>query len=146
MTSYETAQDLEHELAIKAAVESRGKVRLVKLKKFSRVDFVMTEKNGNAIALCETKTRNHAKQQHETLFIDYNKMETAIYLCRHFYNEATMKPLDFILFIQFIDGIMFYKFNPEDRLTIKEGGRRDRNDRNDIQPLVHIPLKLFKNL
>lgn len=143
---YERKIDLEHELEIKAAVEKTGKVKLIKSGKFTRLDFVMTEIDGNCIGLCECKARNHAKAQHYTFIIDYNKVESACYLTRFFKNEKTGKPVDFFIFVKFIDGIMFYKWNGQDAFTIKPGGRKDRGDKDDIQAVVHIPLHKFKEL
>ena len=140
----ETEQDKEHEQAIKQVVEASGKVRLIKTKNFSRIDFVMVRPDGKAIGLCECKTRSHAKGDYDTLMIDFDKVEAGLHLCKHFRNPETKKSLDWYLLVQFTDGVYYYRYNSEHELTIREGGRTDRGDAKDIEAVVHVPITYFK--
>ena len=50
------------------------------------------------------------------------------------------------LFINFIDAIYFYKYNPEHSFSIFEWGRTDRNDPADLEPCNSIPMDYFERL
>ncbi len=143
---YETEKDKAHELEIKAIVEATGKVKLGKTKTFSRVDFVMLRPNGTAIGLCECKARTHASDHYDTFIIDFDKVESSLFLCRHFQNDETLGPLGYFIFVKFTDGVFCYKHNSTHPLKIKEGGRTDRDDKRDLQPVVHIPMNYFRRI
>lgn len=143
---YETAEDLENEKAIKEIIEKAKPVKLVKAGQFCKIDYIMMDLEGNGMALVEMKARKVASNQYETLLLDYAKYESAIYVSRHLWNEPKNRPLDFLIFIKFLDKLMYYKYDKTHNLSVKAGGRTDRGDKNDIEPCVHIPMTLFKGL
>lgn len=143
---FESQFDRENESEIKEHVERVKGVKLVKAKQFSKVDFVLLGKAGNAIALCECKARNVPYSQYPSFFISFAKFEDIVLLCKHFADAKTKKNLDFIIFIKYTDGIYSYKHSPKNNLEIKEGGRKDRGAKNDTELMVHIPTNLLKKI
>ena len=54
----------------------------------------------------------------------------------------------FILVVKFMDGIYYGKYTSDMILDNKYGfnGRYDRGDTQDVEPMVYIPLSIFKKL
>ena len=104
-----------------------------------RIDFAL-ESGGEVKAWLEVKCRSYPSTRYSTLMISVLKWETGI-----LHAQATGLP--FILAIEFTDCIKYYRYKKTDEVSFTWGGRtRTPRDESDIEPVVQIPMNLFKTL
>jgi hypothetical protein len=61
--------------------------------------------------------------------------------------RAQATGLPFIIAIGFTDSIKYYRYSSKHKVSFTWGGRtRTARDQSDIEPVVHIPMELFKIL
>ena len=138
-TTYETYSTLQNEAKIAGRIASEWECSPRKLTVPYRIDFAL-EKDGTIRAFLEVKCRNYPSTRYPTLMISVLKWETGI-----LHTQATGLP--FIIAIGFTDCIKYYRYNSEDEVSFTWGGRtRTARDESDIEPVVHIPLALFRTL
>lgn len=134
--AYETAADLERErAAIKQLVEPYG-LGYSKLDdaKFG-IDYAIT-KNNKVVRLVEVKCRSVHRHTYKTLMLSAFKRISALRLSR-----ATNVPA--YLLVKYIDCMAIINFDEEpDHVAI--GGRNDRGDSGDIEPVIHYAIDRFK--
>ena len=136
---YETESTINSENQIAKYIEAVWKCFLRKLTLPYRIDFAL-EKDGAVRAWLEIKCRNYPSTRYPTLMISVLKWETGI-----LHAQATRLP--FIIAVKFSDGFKFYQYSAQHEVSFKWGGRiRDQRDTSDIEPVVHIPMELFKTL
>lgn len=136
---YETESTLRSESQVARRLESAWGCSLRKLTVSYRVDFAL-EKDDSVRAWLEVKCRNYPSSRYPTLMISVLKWETGI-----LHTLATGLP--FIIAAEFTDCIKFYRYSDKHKVNYKWGGRtRVARDNSDIEPVVHIPLELFKVL
>jgi len=131
---YESQNDRNNEQAIIAVVESKWHCKAQKLKKRLELDFALI-RNGKIVAFAEVKQRNVLHDTYKTFAISLHKWLKAKEL-----SEACKIPVFFV--IGYKDGIRWVKHD----LTEYEmfmGGRTDRGDAQDVEPMIHIPIKQF---
>lgn len=130
---YENQRDLTNENLVATALKEKG-MDLVKMPVSYRLDFAMLHK-GKVRGFAELKTRNNRHDKYPTLMISLGKVMSARQL-----SEATGTRS--ILFVKFLDGLYWCDFaSPFD---LKIGGRTDRQDDADIEPVAHFPMKVFR--
>jgi hypothetical protein len=83
----------------------------------------------------ELKTRTFEKNKYPDTMVGLNKIEYAKQ------NPDT----EFYFVFAFTDGLYYWKYNEEDQLNYRKGGRTDRGY-NEIKPYVYIPISLLKNI
>jgi len=135
---YETPADRGRELIALKAIESFSRKRGVKLPITYRVDFAM-EDRGEISSWIEVKCRNNTRNQYPTLSISLNKLMAGVAL-----EERTKKP--FFLVVHWEDFLGYIRINTLEGFKITMGGRTDRGDEQDKEPVVHIPVEQFKEL
>ena len=134
---YEQDHDIANEIAFMRRAESSGIVAH-QLKKCYPCDFYF--KKGDRSALVEYRRRNVKKDTYPDIFISA-------------YKYSILKPMAqslgvrFLFYVEFNDGLFVadlthFEVTPND---IKIGGRTDRGDRQDIEPLIAIPIDEFKS-
>ena len=84
------------------------------------------------------KCRTNPKDKYPTYMLSLDKWLAGM-------NMHLFGGLPFVLVVQWSDCIGFLKcVNAIKHITIDMGGRKDRNDSQDIEPVVYIPTNLFK--
>lgn len=132
---YETAGHLAKESATKALLEKKFNCTLSKIPMKMGLDFAAL-RNGEVVAFLELKCRNATAEQYPTYMLSLHKLMAAKNL-----TSATNLPC--FLAVQWTDNIGFVALPPPD-MKIRLGGRADRNDPDDIEPVVHFPISRFK--
>ena len=130
---YENQRDLTNENSVATALKEKG-LDVVKMPVSYRLDFAML-RNGEIYGFAEVKTRNNRHDKYPTLMISLGKVMAARQL-----SKVTGTPS--ILLVKFLDGLYWCDFaSPFD---LKIGGRKDRQDAADIEPVAHFPMKAFQ--
>ena len=111
-------------------------VRPVKLPLQYRVDWAII-KNGHLAGWVECKKRNVPRRQYATLLLSLNKVLHGLQL-----SQTTGLP--FILLVEWSDCIGWQKITAVEGLSI--GGRIDRDDWQDVEPVCHFPTEGFNLL
>jgi hypothetical protein len=133
---YESPTDLANELDVAGVLAARWKVSPCKLPISYGVDFGLF-RDGAPVAWAEIKCRTNARDRYATYCIALGKAQAGLMLSR-----ATGRP--FAIVVRWTDrlGYLIVK-SIED---IRWGGRRDRGDSADLEPMVHWPTESFINL
>jgi hypothetical protein len=130
---YETREDLGRE---RKAARYFGFVTdsvPVKLPINAHADFIMV-RDGEAKAVVEIKCRNNSRLAYDTYMISQHKYEGLLS-----WEGFGLKP---ILLVSWTDSVGFISLPCSHTKSI--GGRRDRGDIQDIEPVVHIEIAQFK--
>ena len=137
---HESEANLSNEQQVKNDLEEKFGVELKKLPISYRMDF-MAFRDGKPSSVVEVKCRKTASSTTYPWFmLALGKWNAGI--------DYTIKNnLPFYLVGKYSDGIFFYRYNSSDSVDIKWfNGRKDRNDPDDKEPCVYIPMELFKKL
>ena len=97
-------------------------------KKFSTFDY-----NSDNIII-ELKKRNFDSNKYPDLMIGLNKIKRA---------QKLNKDIFFIM--DMYDGLFCYKYNADDKLNYRSGGRKDRGI-NEFKQYCYIPMDLFTKI
>lgn len=134
---YESAQDAENERSvITSAINKMGFTGHRKLPISYGFDFALMR--GQEIkAVAEIKCRN---KRYDTLFLSLQKVQKGI--------DYVRNGLLAYLIIQWPDGVYCYRLEDYDarRYPIEFGGRTDRGDSADVEPVVHFPVTAFRKV
>jgi hypothetical protein len=87
----------------------------------------------------EFKRRHNDRFKYDTFFISLGKVEAGIEL-------AELTSSEFVIMVQFDDELAYHKVELDLPYTVKWGGRFDRDDEQDSEPMVHIPAVQFETL
>ena len=140
---YETDKDFDNEKRIKRQIEQKKEWKLTKLPKRYYLDFfAFTPQFGQLTAVLEVKRRHNTHDKYPDVILSLAKYIKGIE-----YGDALS--VDFLFAVQFNDGLYIHNGTHATlrHLQITFGGRTDRNDPEDIEPVVHIPVKaLFTKL
>lgn len=85
--------------------------------------------------LVELKSRRNNHNTYPTTMVGYNKIEHA--------NKFPEKEAYFCFC--FLDGLYCYKYNKDDKLEVRLGGRRDRG-KDEIKEYCYIPISLLRKI
>lgn len=146
---FETSQHAEAEAAFVKTIMLAKKVKMHKLPISYRLDYLVSDSESRAIALAELKCRNNASNIYPTYAISLAKYDQGLRLTDHLCHDLTSEPIRFLLFVRFTDKDMYYKHSPinSPEICCRWGGRIwDARDEDDREPMVHIPMKFFKDL
>jgi hypothetical protein len=132
---YETADDRSRELAaINRLLRNSGKT-VRKLPIRYGVDFAVL-KEGEITAWVEVKCRFNDSDKYSTLMISAAKVWQGVYT-----SINTGKP--FFVVAEWKDKIGFIKIKTVEGLFLGFGGRSDRNDAQDVEPVYFIDICKF---
>jgi hypothetical protein len=133
---YETSTDLKKEkMAVQTFVDSFGEdVQIAKLPLQYRMDFCLV-KDGVVLNFVEVKCRSNKMSAYSTYIISTSKIVAA----RSYYDIN----ISCILLVDWSDKMGWVELSKNDWPS-KIGGRKDRGDWQDIEPVTHIPLSEFK--
>lgn len=137
---YENEASLKNEAGTALEIEQAWKVDLIKMPMKNKIDFLMKNKNGVARAFVEVKNRACKRHQYPTYMISLDKWTAGLAM-------GGFTALKFIIAVNWDDEIGYLDCNKHiSEITVNMGGRKDRGDAQDIEPVVHIPIYLFKTL
>jgi len=147
--TYETHANWQNQEAVRNRImETSGSLDVFMTPKYYPWDYLFFER-GQAVACGEYKRRHVTYAQLETwngFRLSYNKYESGLRFCDH-------TGLGFWLFVElnseFDDGTELYKCafsNRSNRVQIGIIGRFDRNDPQDKEPCVVIPMNKFTRM
>lgn len=125
---YETADDRTRELAVAQAVFDPYGVTLAKLPVSYEADFAVV-RDGRVIGVVEVKVRSRA---YDTLMLSLHKAQTM-----RRYAECGLRAW---LVLCVPTGVYARQVTASDLADIRMGGRTDRGDWQDVEPVVHVPM------
>ena len=96
--------------------------------------------DGKLACIVEVKGRTGSGDRFETWHIAKEKLDKCL-------AHSRSLGVPFILLFSW-DSDIYYWSVPQDisKLEVRDGGRYDRGDQFDIEPMAHIPRKLFKKI
>ena len=134
---YETEKDRQNEQVVAEAIESAWKLRTVKMPKSYHLDYALTNEDNSLRGFVEIKCRRTKRYNYPTYLISLSKVLAAKRL-----TESTN--LCSFLVVKWLDDIAWVYFN--DPHTLGFGGRTDRNDSADQEPVAFYRISDFKQL
>ena len=132
---YESASDRANEQAVADVLLERWRCSAVKLPISYELDYALT-RNGTVMAWAEVKCRRVAREHYPTYMVSLRKVLAGLAMA-----ERTNLP--FLLLVQWTDALGWV--TPAAR-NIQLGGRHDRGDSADVEPVIHVPIAEFKLL
>tara|TARA_R110000751_G_scaffold231149_3_gene332553 strand:+ start:1141 stop:1569 length:429 start_codon:yes stop_codon:yes gene_type:complete len=134
---YETAADLEVENGIARHLKAEYGLDCRKLPVSYRIDWAVF-KGKKLVGFMELKARKVTKTKYPTLILSLSKLMAGCEL-------ASKTSTIFWLGVKWLDTFGVCRITPPFR-NVEMGGRTDRNDAADIEPVVHVPVERFKEL
>jgi hypothetical protein len=137
MRHRETKENLINEEEIIKFASQYWNVNYIKMPIQYKLDYAITKKTNEVIAFCEVKKRTCSIFDYKTYIISLAKLQAGRQL-------ASLTNTKSILIIGWNDVIGYVDFNVEFKTII--GGRKDRNDWQDQEPMAEIDILKFKKL
>ena len=128
---YETAKDLHHEQEIINILSDIWECRFQKLPIAYSMDY-SAERDGCIVAFVEIKRRNVKGSQYPSIMVSMNK-----HLKAKQYDSLTGIKTFFV--IAYNDSLKYIDLT-ETPNKITTGGRTDRNDHQDVEPVIHYNI------
>jgi hypothetical protein len=139
---YENSSNLENERQVALFLEDSWMCKTVKLPIKYGLDYSF-QRNNALFGFCEIKCLNYKLDQLNSMsggyFISLGKFMSAK-------NLVEFTNLPFFLVLDLPDGIWFRKFTEFTNLKFVVNGRKDRNDWQDIEPMVLLETHTFKKI
>lgn len=132
---YENEKTLAAEAEFKADLEKHFGVKFHKLPIAYRADYAVSI-TGTVSGFAELKNRDVNYDTYDTLILSLGKYQAM---------EALKPYGNPVLFVRYNDGDYMFRF---DTVTteVGVGGRWDRDDWQDVEPVVHIPKNYLKKI
>jgi hypothetical protein len=133
---YERASDRQNEAAIIAKVERAWSVKAAKLKTALKLDYALT-REGRVVSFAEVKARSYSWPEIRALggyMLSLDKWVHARALC---------SGLPFTLVVEAQGELRSFVTRFEGDFPVVLGGRKDRNDWQDMEPCILIPEHRF---
>jgi len=102
------------------------------------IDWVFL-RNQKPVAIAEVKCRTNPREQYPTLMLSLAKW-------MHGKQLAKELAVPFLVVIKWTDGIFWHEVTDKSLISHGFGGRTDRNDDQDVEPVVYIPINLFRKI
>lgn len=135
---YESLADKENERAIVTQICYAWDCLAEKGRHLGYVDYYLYKPKTNLIAVIEIKNRHKLSvRKFPAYMISKNKINKGLIIS----NELAVP---FLLVVNFAEMLMYAEIKREHQYKEGMGGRKDRNDPYDIEPVVYIPISLFK--
>lgn len=134
---YERPLDRDNEGQLAQLVTQKWKCTMSKLRDKSAFDYAAI-RNDDVMAFIEMKTRKNEMHKYPTYMISFTKVFKAKQL-----NQALHLPV--LLIVKWADAVGFTSLH-NCKPSIKIGGRKDRKDPADIEPVALIPIKDFQRI
>ena len=138
--TYETDGHLEGERKVIEAIEAIHGVKLSKTPKYYHIDYCILDVRGKVCGWVEVRNKTFHRAKFTSFYTSLEK-----YLSVARMGHLTGKPA--FIACGWTDGIFFKMANHGDarKYPITVGGRtvNTRNDPDDIEPVIHIPIEDF---
>lgn len=136
---YETKDNRKKESETVSVVCNKWGCKAQKTPNLFPFDYLLTR--GDKASFAEIKNRTFEHTKYETIYICLSKINKCVF-------HAEMSGVPFFLILGYMDGIFYTSLSKEvlPDFRIEMNGRTDRNDPQDISPVYHIPLKIFKRI
>lgn len=131
---YESEYDLEEEIKIISIVSRKFKCSFSKLPLRYSLDYAIV-RDGNVVAFCEMKSRTNNMGKYDTYILSLGKVISA----RSMYQNTNLPCL---LIVKWSDAIGYIDLMSE--FSLKIGGRSDRSDWQDNEPVAHFKTSSFR--
>jgi len=132
---YETKEDLAKEASLGSLISKRWRCTMQKLQPRDHFDYAAV-REGRVVAFIEIKNRTNKMSQYSTYMISMTKVINATMT-----TIATGIPC--FLVVRWIDKTGYINIGNVDT-TVTMGGRVDRSDPQDVEPVCHIDIRDFK--
>ena len=139
---YENEASLTAEGAFKKDIEAKKGYKLVKLPMIYNADFAAIKPVGNydqVVGVMELKCRKGDFGKYPSLLISKNKIDSVI-------SRWNLKKHWFVIAVRWDDKDVFYQWRDCHDHEVVLGGRSDRQDWQDSEPVYLIENKFFKEL
>lgn len=133
---YESQADLQNEVQVAEHLNKVWGCKFHKLPMSYSVDWMIIR--DKPVAFAELKCRKNDSTKYLTLMLSLNKWVKG----SQFANELD---IPFLIICRWNDGL-FYHTVGESEVTYGIGGRTDRGDSQDTEPVVYIPVTSFKRI
>lgn len=137
--TYETEQDRAREREVMAALEARSGLKARQMPLRYPVDIAVLNADGKIRSFVEVKRRNISYGQYDHLHLSVEKV---VYM--KLLTEATSIPVHLCAYLK--DGMYLTQITDEFNAPIEIGGRVDRGDPDDVEPVYCIPWGVFRPL
>jgi hypothetical protein len=138
---YENAKTLSDEQSVANLIATLWHVRMTKPPGYGR-DRIIHDSEGRPIGVLEIKVRTNAWRRYPTYMIDLAKVAGM--------RSEVERGMVALLAVKFTDWLGYVDMTEwrwidgkPDGFAVATGGRRDRNDPNDIDRCVFIPIDRF---
>ena len=137
--TYETGEDLAREAGVAERLSNKWKCKVIKTPPKAPYDYCAL-RDDYISAIIEIKVRNNASTKYPTYMLS---VDNVIQCALH---SGTIR-CPFIVVVQFTDKLLHWVLhNPDEDFAdvrAKIGGRTDRGDAFDVEPVLHIPMRKF---
>ena len=134
---YESSKDLANEKEVAGLLSARHGYVFHKLKIAYHVDWLVMDE-GKPKYVAEIKRRFNQSIKYPTLMISLHKWMKGKEMAREM-------RIPFVLIIRWDEGVFWYKEGTS-KVTYGFGGRYDREDSQDQEPMVFIQVDKFKRI
>ena len=132
---YETAENLKSEKDIALFLKEKHKLNCFKMPISYRIDWAVLSFSGKLRGFMELKVRSVAKKRYPTLMLSLGKCITGC-------NLAQSTGTAFWVAVKWTDCFGVYRVvQPFEDVGV--GGRTDRGDSADVEPVVYFPVDSF---
>lgn len=135
---YEIEADLDNERDIIQALHLPKDITFEKLPISYKLDYAVI-KDDKIAAFAEIKARKNTMGAYGTYMIALSKYLTA----KEYLNTLGLHTYLIVRWTDVIGKVLLSDFD-KSQIRVKLGGRKDRNDWQDIEPVVHIPTLYFE--
>ena len=126
--AYESERDREREQVVARAVFEPLGLVVAKLPMAYEVDFAVM-RGERVVGVAEVKVRSRA---YETVLVSLHKVQAL--------RRAAQMGLRAWLLVAVPAGVYAHRVAPAGALDVRWGGRADRGDWQDMEPVVHVPF------
>jgi hypothetical protein len=136
--TFKTEEDYRNECEVAALVQDRWGCKLHSYGRFAPVDW-WAERFGKVVGFLELKGRTHPVGKYPTVFLNQRKY-IALTIA-----EKSGPPAVFI--VKWLDDIRFTALSNIDPTRLAVGGcTRLMKSENDIEPVIHVPIRSMTRL
>ena len=139
MPLYETIEDRLQEQSVSGKLKEAWKVDVWSFAPYTTTGDLLLGRNGMLRAICEVKRRYNARDKYETYIISRSKLERISAMSKSLNTKG-------LLVVQFDDVLVWHDATSALVYETRWGGRYDREDPNDLELMVHIPIYSLKGV
>lgn len=135
--TYETGSDRANEGDAITELADAWKCRFIKLPRMYPMDFALIGRGNRARCLVEVKCRTYTRGAFPTYHLSAKKVADMAAL-----SQITGLPA--VLLVRLKNALLWHRIDPPYDLEV--GGRRDRGDWQDVEPVCAIPFDQFEEI